>query len=632
SEDVHTKLPLMESPEILLGIECGGTRTVALAVGPGFRVMRRLELGPCNLRLVDDARLEAHFRDVAGQTPKPSAIGIGMAGVRDGRDCDRVHRILDRVWPGIPARIDHDLESAISTPDVDLGSTSEARVVILSGTGSCCFGRTPEGRTVKVGGWGHLLGDRGSAYDVAFRALRSVAHELDHSGVQGHLGKRMLRKLDLKEPNDLIAWLANAGKAEVAALAPLVFEVATDGDRTASRVVSETVEILAADALACARRLRPVRGPIRFLLAGSVLLKQPGLVRRLRHRIQEVLGRVPVEPLSRDSVWGAVVMARLALQQPSRISPKPQQSDRKAPSSRLSPVSRESSPTELRNPRSMHLDRLGITTAIGLMLDEDARISDSIRPHAKELARLIRDAASALRRGGRLLYVGAGTSGRLGVLDASECPPTFGTAPEQVQGIMAGGLSALHSSIEGAEDHPEQGASAVADRHVGPLDVVLGIAASGRTPFVWGALTEARARGATTALLCFNPHLDFKTAWRPKHVLAIDAGPEVLTGSTRLKAGTATKLVLNMLTTLVMVQLGKVIGNLMVDLRPSNEKLRDRACRIVSELTSLDLARAGLELERSGWRVAEVVRRFRFGKVLRSGSRSIARGSPRRHR
>jgi N-acetylmuramic acid 6-phosphate etherase len=622
----------MESPEILLGIECGGTRTVALAVGPGSRVKRRLELGPCNLRLVDDARLEAHFRNVSGQVPQPSAIGIGMAGVRDARDCNRVQRVLNRVWPGIPAKIDHDLESAISTPAVDLGAPSETRVVILSGTGSCCFGRTPEGKTVKVGGWGHLLGDRGSAYDIAFRALRAAAHELDHTGVQGRLGKRMIRKLDLKEPNDLIAWMANAGKGDVAALAPLVFEVAAGGDRTASRVVSETVEILAADALACARRLRPRKGPLRFLLAGSVLLKQPVLVRRLRHQIRQALGRVTVEPLDRDSVWGAVVMARFALQQPCGTMDQSKPSSRKAPSLHLPPVSKQVSPTELRNPRSMHLDRLGITAAIDLMLNEDALIADSIRPHSKELGRLIRDTALALRRGGRLLYVGAGTSGRLGVLDASECPPTFSSAPEQVQGIMAGGLSALHSSIEGAEDHPDQGASAVADRKVGPLDVVLGIAASGRTPFVWGALTEARTRGATTALLCFNPHLEFKTAWRPRHVLAIDVGPEVLTGSTRLKAGTATKLVLNMLTTLVMVQLGKVIGNLMVDLRPSNEKLRDRACRIVGELTSLDLASARLELERSGWRVAEVVRRFRSGKGSRSGSRSVARGSPRRRR
>ena len=600
---------------------------MALAVDPGLRVVRRLESGACNLRLVNDARLEAHLRDIAGRVPLPLAIGIGMAGVRDARDCDRVRAVVERVWPGTPSRIDHDLESAISTPDLYPGAHDESRVVILSGTGSCCFGRSGVGKTVKVGGWGHLLGDRGSAYDIAFRALRATAHEFDHAGHLGMLGKRLLRALHLTEPDDLIEWLSKAGKGDVAALAPLVFGAAVAGDRTASRIVSETVEILTTDALACARRLRSGRRPIRFIVAGSVLLKQPTLVRRLRRQIRAVLPKARVEPLARDSVWGAVVMARVALSQP-KPSPACAQGNLVGPETRpVVPVSREISPTERRNPNSTQLDRLGVTEAIGLMLNEDSRIPDSIRPHSRELARLVRATATALKRGGRLLYVGAGTSGRLGVLDASECPPTFGTSPDRVQGIMAGGLSALHSSVEGAEDHSELGATAMVDRTVGPLDVVLGIAASGRTPFVWGALAEARKRGATTALLCFNPHLDFKTAWKPHHVLAIDVGPEVLTGSTRLKAGTATKLVLNMLTTLVMVELGKVVGNLMVDLRPSNEKLRDRACRILGELTSLDPSRARAELERAGWNVAAVARRFRTRNA--SGAASGSKGGHR---
>lgn len=584
-----------------------------------------MELGACNLRLVDDSRLEAHFRDIAGRVPVPSAIGIGMAGVRDARDCRRVRAVVERVWPGVPSRIDHDLESAISTPDLDPGACEESRVVILSGTGSCCFGRTAGGRTVKVGGWGHLLGDRGSAYDIAFRALRATAHGFDHAGRLGILGRRLLRTLNLNGPDDLIEWLAKAGKGEVAALAPVVFRAAVGGDRTAARMVSETVEILATDALACARRLRSGGSPVRFIVAGSVLLKQPRLVERLRNRIRAVLPKARVEPLARDSVWGAVVMARAALSQPEASRPGARAVHLDPTPRPVAPVSRQISPTECRNPASIHLDRMGTAEAIGLMLSQDSRIPESIRPHSSELARLVRATASALKRGGRLFYVGAGTSGRLGVLDASECPPTFGISPDRVQGIMAGGLSALHSSVEGAEDHPEPGASALVDRAVGPLDVVVGIAASGRTPFVWGALAEARRRGATTALLCFNPHLDFASAWKPDHLLAIDVGPEVLTGSTRLKAGTATKLVLNILTTLVMVRLGKVVGNLMVDLRASNEKLRDRACRIVGELTDLDLDRSRVELERAGWNVGKVARRFRARSGRGSGLASSGR-------
>jgi N-acetylmuramic acid 6-phosphate etherase len=213
-----------------------------------------------------------------------------------------------------------------------------------------------------------------------------------------------------------------------------------------------------------------------------------------------------------------------------------------------------------------------------------------------------------------LFYVGAGTSGRLGVLDASECPPTFRTSPELVQGIMAGGEKALHSAVEGAEDDFGAGARAAEFRGLGPKDVLVGIAASGRTPFVWGALATAKQRGAQTALLCFNPFLQFARGQRPDVVLALDLGPEVLTGSTRLKSGTATKLVLNLLTTLTMVRLGKVVGNLMVDLNPSNVKLRDRACRIVVELTGRDYATAQRALEQSGWVVTAAITALGRGK------------------
>jgi N-acetylmuramic acid 6-phosphate etherase len=201
--------------------------------------------------------------------------------------------------------------------------------------------------------------------------------------------------------------------------------------------------------------------------------------------------------------------------------------------------------------------------------------------------------------------VGAGTSGRLGVLDASECPPTFCTPPDQVQGIIAGGQSALWTSIEGAEDDAGAGGRAIEFRGVTRRDTVVGIAASGRTPFVWGALREARQRGAATILLCFNPRVVAPRDARPTVVIAPDVGPEILTGSTRLKAGTATKLVLNLFTTLAMVQLGKVRSNLMIAVKASNVKLRDRATRIVQALTRADYAPARVALERNDWDVRE---------------------------
>jgi N-acetylmuramic acid 6-phosphate etherase len=269
------------------------------------------------------------------------------------------------------------------------------------------------------------------------------------------------------------------------------------------------------------------------------------------------------------------------------------------------------SPTEQRNARSMKLDRMPVSAAIELMLGEDARLPAAIRKERAALAWTVRRIATAFRRGGRLFYVGAGTSGRLGILDASECPPTFRADPEQVQGIIAGGQRAITTAVEGAEDDAEAGAAAVRFRGVTRRDVVVGIAASGRTPFVWGALWAAKRRGATTVMVCFNPFLKLRRDQRPDRIIAPNVGPEILTGSTRLKSGTATKLILNILTTLAMVRTGKVISNLMVDVRASNLKLRERAVRILQQLTQTSDAEARGALEKSGWVIATARQRLR---------------------
>jgi N-acetylmuramic acid 6-phosphate etherase len=275
------------------------------------------------------------------------------------------------------------------------------------------------------------------------------------------------------------------------------------------------------------------------------------------------------------------------------------------------------SPTEQRNPRSMNLDRLTIEAALKLMWSEDARISRALMAVRQPTTRAIRAVVQAFKHGGRLFYVGAGTSGRLGVLDASECPVTFSTPPELVQAILSGGQTALWQSAELAEDDAEAGARAVEFRGVSARDVVVGIAASGTTPFVWGALTEAKRRRATTVLIAFNPFLRIPRAMRPNICITPDVGPEVLTGSTRLKAGTATKLILNALSTLAMVQTRKVLSNLMVDVVPANAKLRDRAARIVQQLTGADTASARAALEQTGWNVKRAAARLTGLRRLR---------------
>jgi N-acetylmuramic acid 6-phosphate etherase len=245
--------------------------------------------------------------------------------------------------------------------------------------------------------------------------------------------------------------------------------------------------------------------------------------------------------------------------------------------------------TEQRNPHSAEIDRLSCLEIVDVINAEDHRVAPAVQAERHNLARAIEMVEVAFRAGGRLLYVGAGTSGRLGVLDASEMPPTFGIPAEMVQGVIAGGLDALVRAAEGAEDHPEPGAAEMDARGVGPNDVVIGIATSGTTPFVHGALRRAKERGARTGfVLCTPPSQEVIDAYDV--VIAPLVGPEVVTGSTRMKAGTATKLVLNTISTGAMIRLGKTWGNLMVDLRATNVKLQDRSERILMEV--LDLSRA----------------------------------------
>jgi N-acetylmuramic acid 6-phosphate etherase len=255
--------------------------------------------------------------------------------------------------------------------------------------------------------------------------------------------------------------------------------------------------------------------------------------------------------------------------------------------------------TEQVNPNSHNLDQLSSLELVELFNQEDAQAVAATAAAKVELAKAIDRTAECLRHGGRLFYVGAGTSGRLGVLDAAECPPTFCSPPELVQGIIAGGAGALVRSSEDLEDRAEDGDAAIAQRHITQLDVVVGITAGGTTPFVHGALQAARKRGATTIFIACVP-VEQVSAEEVDIDIRLLVGPEVLAGSTRLKAGTATKLALNILSTGVMVQLGKVYGNRMVDVAVTNQKLRDRALRILQDLTGLSREAAGFLLERSG--------------------------------
>ena len=268
--------------------------------------------------------------------------------------------------------------------------------------------------------------------------------------------------------------------------------------------------------------------------------------------------------------------------------------------------------TERRNPNTRDIDMASALELVDLIAAEDAGVPRAVAAARGEIARAIDLVEDAFRRGGRLLYVGAGTSGRLGVLDAAECPPTFGTPPEMVVGIIAGGARALVKAVEGAEDDVNAGIAAMDDHRVRAEDMVIGIAASGTTPYVRAALGRAQALGARTGLVaCAEPPALLRNTCDV--CIVVPVGPEVITGSTRMKAGTATKLVLNSITTGAMIRLGKTYGNLMVDLRASNAKLEDRSQRIVMETTGLSRDAAAQVLERADGRVKTAIVMARRG-------------------
>jgi N-acetylmuramic acid 6-phosphate etherase len=268
--------------------------------------------------------------------------------------------------------------------------------------------------------------------------------------------------------------------------------------------------------------------------------------------------------------------------------------------------------TERRNPRTQRIDLASPREIVDLIGAEDGAVPAAVAREAAAIARALELVEMAFRDGGRLLYVGAGTSGRLGVLDATECPPTFGTPPEMVVGVIAGGPTALVRSVEGAEDDVNLAIQSMDERRVNRLDVVVGIAASGVTPFVRAALGRAQTLGARTVLVaCSEPPALLRETCDVS--IVVRTGPEVVTGSTRMKAGTATKLVLNTLTTGAMIRLGKTYGNLMVDLQATNAKLVDRGQRIVMEVAGVDRERAREAIALAGGRVRTAIVMLRAG-------------------
>jgi N-acetylmuramic acid 6-phosphate etherase len=548
-------------------------------------------VGGSNLMLVGREGLRKVVREIASKVPMaPQAIGAGFAGARGKKEMEMARGVLRQVWPRVrKVVVGQDTDSALGA-----AWGVEDGFLVIAGTGSNVVGRV-KGKKYSAGGHGHVLGDAGSGYDLAQRAIRAVLRERDREGKAPALGATLMAHSGAADLDHLVREIYRShGKEWLAGFAPGILRAAERGDPLACRVVRASALELAERAGELAKRVGV--GRPRWALTGGLF--QNGFYRQSFVRaLRGIFSGAEVSVLKTSGEVGAARMIAGSL---LRVG---EEVDAKRPL-----VSVETLPTERTNPRSRGLHKKSVDQLVRLFVEEEAFTVRALHKARGEIQKAAEIVSRALQRGGRLFYVGAGTSGRLGVLDASEMPPTFHAPPEQVQAILAGGPEAIFRAQEGAEDDAEAGKRSVSERRVGKRDVLVGLTASGRTPFVHGALREGCRLGAATVLVTAHPNWSpVKGGVRPQAVVRLDVGPELIAGSTRLKAGTATKMVCNILSSVAMIRLGRVFDNLMVNVVPSNEKLHARAIQLVRALTQTSVEEARSALHLSGGKVTVAV-------------------------
>src|SRR5437899_12779385 len=599
----------MKPGKRILGVEGGGTKTAWVIVEPvvptgrddpgwEFHVIDQGKLPPSNFRLTTPERLRVIFAELPKQIDR---AGVFLAGCATEEDRRSLKQICLEIWPNAKIITGSDRDSGLAGA-LDHGDG----IVVNAGSGSSVTGRRGE-RIERAGGWGHILGDAGGGYFLSIQALRLILREHDLHRGEISFAAKILHALSLNNLDELVRWVQTADKMELAMLAPVVFEAATGGDGRMMEIIEEGARVLCEYSEAVASRLHLLAPKV--VLIGGLFQRDSIYTHAFRRRLKKNLPDARVTTAERAPEFGAAWLVG-ELGDHITVREKLARGEIDSLAAAL---------TEQRNPRSENLEKLSPREVVQLFVDEEKFVQDALRDAAADLTRAIEIVAEALRNGGRLFYIGAGSSGRIGVLDASEIPPTFGAPPDLVQGVIAGGVTALHRSAEAVEDYETAGALAMQRRGVKDRDVVVGITASGRTPFVLGALSRAKSSGAKTILLTCNPavaggadagrHRSPTPATTIDLVISLEVGPELLTGSTRLKAGTATKVALNIISTGAMVVLGKVRGNLMIDLHTTSTKLRDRAVRMVAELTESDYNSARAQLEASNWDLRAVLKK-----------------------
>jgi N-acetylmuramic acid 6-phosphate etherase len=568
-------------------VEGGGTKTAWILVersGDELNIVDQGKLPSSNFRLATPDRLRAIFSELPKQIDR---AGVFLAGCGTAEDRHSLSNLCAGIWPGAKILTGSDRDSGLAA-----GLGYGDGIVVNAGSGSSVTGRRGD-RIENAGGWGHILGDTGGGYFISIRALRLILREYDLHRGEVQLTAKILHARSLNNLDELVRWAQTADKMEIATLAPVVFEAAASGDARVMEIIEEGALVLCEYTEAVASRLHLLAPKV--MLLGGLFHRDSIYTHAFRRRLKKNLPDARVATADRPPELGAAWLAA-EMDELTKVRAKPAENKIDNLAAAL---------TEQRNPRSENLEKMSARELVELFVEEERFVQDALRGAIVDLAKAIEIVTGALRKGGRLFYVGAGSSGRIGVLDASEIPPTFGASSDLVQGIIAGGVTALHRSVEGAEDEESVGALAMDERGTRDVDVVIGITASGRTPFVLGALGRAKSLGAKTILLTCNPATRGDGLGNLAIHLAV--GPEILTGSTRLKAGTATKVALNIISTGAMVALGKVRGNSMIDLHTSSAKLRDRAVRLVADLANCDYNLARERLEEGGWNLRAVV-------------------------
>jgi len=574
-----------------LAIEAGATHSLAALYNDDATLVAAAEGGPCNPTAYGwDASIRV-LVELANQLLHGDRADVvllaGIAGaVNDKARREAARRLCDGL--GISeARVTEDLY-----PILYANAGTGPALLAIGGTGSNAIGCNAAGEWMQVGGRGHVFGDEGSAYAIGVAALRAVAEAEDGLGPETALTETLVRATGGEQPSDLITWTGSATKRDLAHLTYTVLETADLGDEVAAACVATQATLLVRQVVALAHKLgvrsdAPVYGHgglfekcPRYRTAFEVALRAHPFLHLESPRRRGPEAVLELRHLCLSSSWLAIHRTAAGVAGKEDLSPTEQAATQTRP-----------------------IDELSAHDMTAAMAQAGMDSADAVQHAVDSIAPVVEAAGACLRRGGRILYVGAGTSGRLGVLDAAECPPTFGVAPERVSGLIAGGVAALTNSIEGAEDDAGAGAQAILESSVCERDFVIGIAASGNTPYVAGALAQAEALGAGTALITSNP----AATTRAQHRVNLDTGPELVSGSTRLKAGTAAKIALNIISTGAMALAGFVHQGRMIGMRPVNQKLKIRAARIVSELAPCPLESAKDALEATGYNIAAAI-------------------------